>query len=316
MWLERVVLNPTVHRPLPLPRCLFGGRRPTVNTKDVLISTLLILLFWICWRINVLVALAYLALMMKFEPALLLFPYNVCLSVWCWKSPAVWTDEIRTLLPALDTLLAADTFSAIRSELASIRHAAPLIDEVLPAQRDIGSPAWRLMPLKTLTQTHEATMRHTPRLAAFVSSHPEIVTAFFSSLAPGGTIPTHSGYCKGILRVHIGICTPEPDLVHLTLHTGAPDGAGDASVKLKWHQGKAIAFDDTYLHSVEHRGTKPRDVLWMDIVRPEVRSNPFLLWMTRHVLTWIAQSSWMQEVDRRVERVVFVVPPPSSSSSI
>eukprot|EP00930_Biecheleria_cincta_P104891 TRINITY_DN97367_c0_g1_i1.p1 TRINITY_DN97367_c0_g1~~TRINITY_DN97367_c0_g1_i1.p1 ORF type:complete len:324 (+),score=50.54 TRINITY_DN97367_c0_g1_i1:131-973(+) len=87
-------------------------------------------------------------------------------------------------------------------------------------------------------------------------SRPEIarcgakdVGAAFARLEPGMGIKPHLWNAPPRLGVHLGLHTPP----------GASMAVG--SHEVVWEEGKAVVFDDTYIHSVKHSGTEVRYLL-------------------------------------------------------
>jgi beta-hydroxylase len=83
-------------------------------------------------------------------------------------------------------------------------------------------------------------------------------TAFFSILAPGTHVPAHRGPYKGLLRCHLGLKVPQPELCRLRVHDQI----------LHWQEGQCMVFDDTYEHEVWNDSHEDRVVLFLDIMRP------------------------------------------------
>eukprot|EP00747_Dinoflagellata_sp_TGD_P085996 gnl/TRDRNA2_/TRDRNA2_163104_c2_seq1.p1 gnl/TRDRNA2_/TRDRNA2_163104_c2~~gnl/TRDRNA2_/TRDRNA2_163104_c2_seq1.p1 ORF type:complete len:151 (+),score=9.33 gnl/TRDRNA2_/TRDRNA2_163104_c2_seq1:235-687(+) len=75
------------------------------------------------------------------------------------------------------------------------------------------------------------------------------VGAAFARLVPGMGIKPHMWTAPPRLGVHLGLVTPP----------GATMVVGGQTVD--WQAGKAVVFDDTYIHSVRHRGTETRYLL-------------------------------------------------------
>mmetsp|Transcript_85330 Transcript_85330/g.265229 ORF Transcript_85330/g.265229 Transcript_85330/m.265229 type:complete len:94 (-) Transcript_85330:49-330(-) len=69
-------------------------------------------------------------------------------------------------------------------------------------------------------------------------------------LSPGGMVKPHFGNAPR-LSVHLALATPEPQAAAMLV--------GDSVVH--WREGEVLLFDDTYIHSVVHRGRLPRYVL-------------------------------------------------------
>ena len=67
-----------------------------------------------------------------------------------------------------------------------------------------------------------------------------------SILQPKTKIREHNGPSNTRLRLHLGIEVPD----------GASITVG--GIKKTWEEGKLLAFDDSFVHSVEHNGDAPR----------------------------------------------------------
>ncbi|CAJ1372998.1 unnamed protein product [Effrenium voratum] len=95
-----------------------------------------------------------------------------------------------------------------------------------------------------------------PRSCALLQSRPEIarchardVGAAFARLQPGMGIKPHLWNAPPRLAAHLGLHTPP----------GAKMWVADQ--ELQWAEGKAVVFDDTYIHSVAHEGSEDRYLL-------------------------------------------------------
>lgn len=96
-----------------------------------------------------------------------------------------------------------------------------------------------------------------PDSTRLVESVPGMVTAGFSSLAPGAHIVPHSGKPSGVLRCHMGLEVPE----RCALRVGQ-------EIKT-WKAGKCLVFDDTSEHEAWNLSDRPRTVLLLDFKAPE-----------------------------------------------
>lgn len=95
-----------------------------------------------------------------------------------------------------------------------------------------------------------------PQTARLVKSVPGMITAGFSSLAPGAHIVPHSGRPSGVLRCHMGLVVPE----RCALRVGQ-------EIKT-WKEGKCLVFDDTSEHEAWNLSDRPRTVLLLDFKAP------------------------------------------------
>merc|ERR1712048_1294092 len=70
--------------------------------------------------------------------------------------------------------------------------------------------------------------------------------AKFYVLTPGSVLKPHCGQANLRLFLQLGVIVPSG--VSLTV----------GGIEQRWSEGKVLILDDSFLHSVVHRGTKPR----------------------------------------------------------
>ena len=98
-------------------------------------------------------------------------------------------------------------------------------------------------------------MRRLPEASKFAGS------VRFSTIAPGASLRPHFALTNDHLRLHLGIDVPEPDVVEVR----------NADTRQAWEEGKVIAFDESIIHSINHRGgrkNQSQTVLIIDVVHP------------------------------------------------
>lgn len=103
-----------------------------------------------------------------------------------------------------------------------------------------------------------------PRSCKLLRQRPEIAEcragsagAGFLRLHPGARLKPHYGNGPR-LSVHLGLETPEVGDIHM--HVG--------SATVRWQAGRAVVFDDTFIHKVRHDGIEPRFVLLLWFCHP------------------------------------------------
>ena len=79
-------------------------------------------------------------------------------------------------------------------------------------------------------------------------------------MKPGTHVKTHNGPTNARIRLHLGIKVPSG--ARLTV----------AGEEHKWVEGKVIAFDDSFEHSVDHDGSEERVVLIADTWHPDLNT--------------------------------------------
>jgi len=149
---------------------------------------------------------------------------------------------------------------------------------------------WKTFFLYAYGVRAEGNCRRCPETDKLVRSIPGMKTAFFSILAPGKHIPPHRGPYKGVIRAHLGLIVPEPkERCRIQVHDQFAH----------WDEGKAMVFDDCYVHQVWNDTNGVRVVLFLDIVRPlRFPANLF----NRLLLTLIAWSPYIRDAEANYKR--------------
>ena len=91
-----------------------------------------------------------------------------------------------------------------------------------------------------------------PETTRVIETIPGMITAGFSSLAPGTHIKPHVGYSKSVLRCHLGLIVPDK----CALRVGS-------QIK-SWQEGKCFIFDDTTEHEAWNNSNQTRIALLID----------------------------------------------------
>lgn len=203
-----------------------------------------------------------------------------------------WTLVLWVLLPMRKTFAVDDLPGAalleehadvIRAELDDLlaeRGRIPGFHEVDPGQRRLSdSRQWQAFVLRFYGLDVEANRERCPKTADVLDRVPDVHTAFFSIFEPHTRVPLHTGAVKGIVRYHLALIVPEgPDC---WIEIGG--------IRHHWHEGRALLFDDTYLHRVRNDTDQLRVVLFVDLIRP--MPWPWLDRMNRRVLGRLSRSN-------------------------
>lgn len=80
----------------------------------------------------------------------------------------------------------------------------------------------------------------------------------FSIFQGGKELPPHRGPFGGVLRYHLGLKVPHPELCGISV--GGDEG--------HWQEGKSLIFDDSHSHHAWNRSNEDRVVLFVDFTRP------------------------------------------------
>jgi beta-hydroxylase len=121
----------------------------------------------------------------------------------------------------------------------------------------IGSDGWKKFYIKWYGQPTKEARLLCPKTTELIESIPGIRLAMFSWLDPGTIIPLHKGPSNTCVRYHLGLDTPNDDNCKITV-----DG-----IHYSWRDGKAVFFDDTYMHEVQNSTSKRRLILFCDVDR-------------------------------------------------
>ena len=117
---------------------------------------------------------------------------------------------------------------------------------------------WRLFFLRGAGVWFRKNCRQMPHTAKILKDHPYIISAYISILGPHKRLNPHTGPYSGVLRLHLGLDIPEPDLCYINV-------GGEIA---RWTQGGLLFFDDTYPHFAVNDSDRIRAVLFIDILKP------------------------------------------------
>lgn len=177
----------------------------------------------------------------------------------------------RTRLDWVDEIEAAS--DAIRSEFLAhadlvASHARPYVDQhagLDPAWNDLkGTLEWSSVHLFKGGERQSAADAF-PSTCAALEAVPLVRNAgtpqevFFSILKAGAAIPPHFGLANTPLTVHLPLIVPRGDA-----------GLRVGEAHLNWHEGKVIAFDDSFEHEAWNRTNEDRIVLIFEAWRPDL----------------------------------------------
>lgn len=161
------------------------------------------------------------------------------------------------LFPELNSL--TDNWQAIREE------AVRLQDHIKAAQthNDAGfntffKRGWKRFYLKWYDDVHPSARELCPVTCALLSDIGCVKAAMFAELPAGSHLGKHRDPYAGSVRYHLGLLTPEDDRCFIEV-----DG-----IRHSWRDGKAVIFDETYVHMAQNGSEKTRIILFCDVERP------------------------------------------------
>jgi len=124
--------------------------------------------------------------------------------------------------------------------------------------RNIADDKWKKLYLKWYGDFDPIGLQKCPRTCAILRGLPSIKSAMISHLEPGAKIKPHRGPLAGIVRLHLGLNTPNQDECFINVN----------GKNYSWRDGEVVLLDDTYEHYVENNTDTTRTVLFCDIERP------------------------------------------------
>ena len=122
-------------------------------------------------------------------------------------------------------------------------------------EKSIYDGNWTVFPLYKFGVKDEEHAALCPKTVAAIERVPGLLTAGFSSLAPGTYIGPHFGYTKEVLRAHLSLLPSDDSAIRV-----GPETRG-------WTPGCVMVFDDTTEHEAWNRGKDTRVVLLLDFKR-------------------------------------------------
>lgn len=157
----------------------------------------------------------------------------------------------KSEFPWIETLIESN-YSRILEEAKQLR--APRNDTFL-------MPGWGTHVLFAANLENKAVTSQCPFTADLLRQVPRFcgIHSCISSTRPQGAILRHSGEYNWTLRIQLGLEIPN-DRCYLEV----------ADEKIRWEEGKAFVFDDSYVHAVVNPTDQVRRVLFFDIYHPDL----------------------------------------------
>ena len=189
--------------------------------------------------------------------------------------------------------LLEENWEGIKAELMKLLEhddALPNIQDIQPAEAFLNSEnKWKTFFFFGFGIKAQKNCEKCPTTTKVLEQIPGMITAFYSILYPGMHIPAHRGIFKGIVRTHLGLLVPGK--------------TGDSRMRvgkemIKWENGKAVFFDDTYNHEVWNDSDGIRVVLLIDTVRPY--KSPFNK-LNQSIINSVTNSVYVKDAFKKNE---------------
>lgn len=126
------------------------------------------------------------------------------------------------------------------------------------AFRSFFKRGWKRFYLCWYGASHPSAERLCPRTVELLGQVPGLKAAMFAVLPAGGRLRAHRDPFAGSLRYHLGLWTPNDDRCFIEV-----DGE-----RYSWRDGKAVLFDETFVHEAWNHTDRDRIILFCDIERP------------------------------------------------
>ncbi|WP_353113292.1 aspartyl/asparaginyl beta-hydroxylase domain-containing protein [Salinisphaera dokdonensis] len=117
---------------------------------------------------------------------------------------------------------------------------------------------WSKFYLRWYGTTHNSAKRMCPETTRLLEGVSCVNGAMFSVLPVGSKLTRHADPAACSLRYHLGLATPNANPCYINI-----DGED-----YSWRDGKALLFDETYLHYAHNDAEEDRVILMCDVERP------------------------------------------------
>jgi beta-hydroxylase len=154
-----------------------------------------------------------------------------------------------------------ENYDGIRKEMLAL-YAEKFILPVKDLNKNVAvyikDDQWKVFNLWVYGHRIDKNCELCPYTESILKKIPHFHSAFFSLLQPHKNIAAHRGVYRGNLLAHLGLVVPE-DFTEYTLYVK------DAA--MHWKEGRAFAFEDSFVHSVENNSESFRAVLIVEFKR-------------------------------------------------
>lgn len=134
-------------------------------------------------------------------------------------------------------------------------------DHLLAAPwEDLYNKQWDIYSLFALQRKFKKHCEKMPKTTALIENIPGLYNGGFSAIGPGTHITPHVGYTSDVLRCHLGLIVPAPDLCQIRV----------ADQTYSWQEGQCMIFDDMYEHEAWNKSNKIRVVMILDILKSAI----------------------------------------------
>lgn len=225
-------------------------------------------------------------------PFILFYPilaiYNLILLLYYNNGPFI--KNINNVFPE-NVEFENNYYSKYKNELDTIYNLYSDVDCIKknnPLFRigDIKDKCWRAIYIKILDEFKIKNFDIICPNLYKILNKPYISNAMLSILDANVDIPEHFGYFKGFYRYHLGYIIPEYKNNKPFIVCG--------NEKYEWKEGKGVLFDDMYNHYVRNDTPYRRVVLYLDVIRPELKNDI----ITNSILYFMSNNYFIKQLDK------------------
>jgi hypothetical protein len=225
-------------------------------------------------------------------PFILFYPilsiYNLALLIYYNNGPFI--KNINEVFPE-NIEFENNYYSKYKNELDTIYNLYSDVDCIKTNNRlfrigDIKDKCWRAIYIKILDEFKIKNLNIICPNLYKILNKPYISNAMLSILDANVDIPEHFGYFKGYYRYHLGYIIPEYKNNKPFIVCG--------NEKYEWKEGKGVLFDDMFNHYVRNDTPYRRVVLYLDVIRPELRNDI----ITNSILYLLSNNYFIKKLDK------------------
>ncbi len=229
-----------------------------------------------------LIIICYIIIEIVRNPYMALIPYNSLITYLHPKKVFYTSEEKREIFP--ESKILEYNWKNIRDEAIKINNDRTGNDrnvwESFTSENDTFWKGWSSIGLRMYGKNNQDNLDKCPLTKKLLEENPNIITAFFSVIAPHKTLPSHYGPFKGVLRYHLGLSIP-------------PKEEGNCFISVdtqvyEWKNGEGILFDESYKHFVKNETNYNRIILFIDVKRP---LHTAFMTLINDGIVWIIKNS-------------------------
>lgn len=182
-------------------------------------------------------------------------------------------------------------WEVIRDDAMKVRHKSPDYGNIDNKNKGLSfsdKKYWKVYILKYYQDYISQNCKNVKETCKLLKQIKKLNLAMFSILEKGKTLYPHRGPYRGILRVHLPLKIPKHKKTYLEVN----------KKKHYWKEGKIVAFDDTFTHSVKNPNhiqyADDRIILLIDLPRRDVPS-------AFNIVTSLA-SKYFNKINNKIEK--------------